>query len=247
MVKGCKHKRRLIFAVQLALFTVTAIMAAVNILLLQGEYAAAEQGYAGLRQHAPATGQPASGAEQESPAGQAPATEPEYYGKNLSEINPDYIGWLRIEGTKIDYPVVRGQYNSKYLDTTFTGEKNSSGKIFMDSVCTEDFKSGFAILHGHNRKDGSMFAGLNRYLEDGYLEGHSEITVLTAGGQSLNYRIFSVKKTDVYDKAYTLAGKAAAKYLTALDAPKGANVLALSTCTNGGSDNERLLVFAAAE
>lgn len=74
MVKGCKHKRRLIFAVLLALFTVTAIMAAVNILLLQGEYAAAEQGYAGLRQHTPATGQPASGAEQESPAGQAPAT-----------------------------------------------------------------------------------------------------------------------------------------------------------------------------
>jgi len=51
------------------------------------------------------------------------------------EINPDYVGWLKIDGTNIDFPIVRGNDNEKYLTTTFKGEENILGAVFMDYRC----------------------------------------------------------------------------------------------------------------
>lgn len=126
------------------------------------------------------------------------------------------------------------------------GEKNASGTIFMDSRCKDGF-GGCAILYGHNMKDGSMFAEMNRYREDGYLEEHPEISIITPSGDLLTYRIFDVKVTDVRDAAYKLPGKeqdAFAEYFAAQGIQGDASILVLSTCTKSNDDNERLLIFA---
>ena len=167
----------------------------------------------------------------------------------LLGINPDYTGWIRIEGTGIDYPVTLGQDNSRYMYRTFSGERSGSGCIFMDSRCAEGFEGPFAVLYGHNMRDGSMFMGLHRYRDSSFLEDHPVITVFTPEGKELSYRIFSVRITDVWDGAFSLFGKGQeeiARYFSGHGAPDGSgSFLVLSTCTASEDDDERLLVFAA--
>lgn len=121
---------------------------------------------------------------------------------SLTEVNPDYIGWLQIPGTAVDYPVVCGQDNTKYLDTTFEGAANPAGAIFMDCVATSGFDSSHTILYGHNIRDGSMFGGLHRYLEAAYMAQNPIIIVTTPDGSLLTYTILKAYMTDVEDRAY---------------------------------------------
>ena len=175
------------------------------------------------------------------------AAEPRETITDLAELNPDYIGWITIEGV-VDYPVVRGHDNSRYLYRTYTGQRNSSGTIFMDYRNTQGFFETVCILYGHNMRDGSMFAPLKKYIDPSFLAANSEITVTTSAGELLTYRIFAVKQTDVWDNIYDLGFTDATMATNALnDAPEGmGNFLLLSTCTNSAEKDDRLLVYAAA-
>ena len=165
---------------------------------------------------------------------------------DFSEINSDYIGWITIEGV-LDYPVVRGRDNIEYINTTFTGQTNSVGTIFMDSRLEVGFEEAVAILYGHNMGDGSMFAPLHKYSDAAFMAGHPYITITTPAGDTLVYRIFSAVYTDVWDAAYCLDfadGAAAAS--TFSGAPMGADrFLLLSTCTGSANRDARLLVYAS--
>jgi len=163
----------------------------------------------------------------------------------LAGLNADYTGWMTITGTSVDYPVVRGADNSTYLNTTFSGEKNPSGAIFMDYRCTKDFDAHVCIIYGHNMKDGTMFAPLIRYTETDFMINHPEITITTTKNESLTYRVFDARMTDISDTAYSInlnTGAGAAEYFTGLSDDE-ARVLILSTCPNGGDRDKRLLVF----
>lgn len=246
--KNNARVRRLIFAALLISFTALGVIAAVHLITAQSGYAQAQEEYTALRQYAPdRKPDPKPTPKQLEAPGQTHGPEPIL---DLSAVNPDYIGWIRIDGTMIDYPVVRGEDNKKYISTTFTGEQNASGAIFMDYRCVDGFGGAFAILYGHNMKDGSMFAALNRYLESGYLDEHPNITILRADGAALDYCIFAVRKTDITDSAYRLPdrGEKVVAYMKDLGAPEGAErFLVLSTCTSSRDDDERLLVFGVIE
>ena len=248
MVRKYKvHRGRLLSAVLFSLFAIIGIVAAFNIISIRAGYAEAENEYADLRVYAPIIS-----IAPESQAGQQslnPATETDT-NPDLSSINPDYIGWTRIDGTDIDYPIVQGQDNAEYLTTTFSGEKNKSGAIFMDYRCEDGFNGGFPIIYGHNMKDSSMFAALHRYLDSAFLTQHPEIIIVTPEGETLRYRILSAKVTNIDDKAYTLLKsdeKTIERYCLELGVQEDENVLALSTCTSNNSDRERLLLFAVME
>lgn len=82
----------------------------------------------------------------------------------LYEKNPDIAGWVQIEGTQINYPVVQGRDNDYYLTHNFNGKKERHGVPFMD------YRNGIktlnvnTVLHGHNMKsDNQMFAELKYY------------------------------------------------------------------------------------
>ncbi len=244
------HTGRLVFAALLLVFLTAGAIAAINLISAQGGYDKARDEYDALRRYAPeiiAAPESASGQE-EAPADalmkQADAEPP----VDLSGVNPDYIGWIRIDGTNIDYPVVQGADNDKYINVTFSGEKNASGSIFMDYRFTDRFDGAFTVIYGHRMNDGSMFSDLNKYLESGYLDAHPEITILTAEGETLSYTIFAARETDVSDPLFTLYSQDAEamnEYMASLGAADGANrYIALSTCTDG-SDEERLLVVGA--
>jgi sortase B len=176
--------------------------------------------------------------EEEEQAGTAPAPDPMASISALAEINPDFIGWIVLPGTTIDYPVVRGPDNALYLRTTFGGGTNPAGAIFMDYRCAEGFDAPVGLIYGHNMRDGSMFSQLTEYLDREFMENHRKIIVLTADGERLVYHIFEARRTDAWDDVYTFDFPAAG------DAGR---LLILSTCLNGANRDERLLVFAALE
>ena len=82
---------------------------------------------------------------------------------SLLAINSDCIGWIRIDGTDIDYPVVQAADNSFYLHHNFNQESAICGAIFMDYRNDIDLAREHLILYGHQMKDGSMFKELNGY------------------------------------------------------------------------------------
>lgn len=93
--------------------------------------------------------------------------------ERLRRINPDYLFWLFIPGTGVDYPVVRSRDNEEYLKISFTGKESAAGTLFLDVFSSGDN----LIIHGHNRKSGAMFGTLSRFLEDKYRESHREIWI----------------------------------------------------------------------
>jgi len=153
----------------------------------------------------------------------------------FSEMNPDFVGWIIIPNTMIDYPVVRGSNNSLYLNTMFSGAANPAGTIFMDSLCTKDFDSPACVIYGHNMRDGSMFAALTNYMDNGFMDDHPEIIVLTADGEKLVYRIFEAKYSDAWDSVYEIDLN---------DSKNAERIIVLSTCLNDADRYDRLLVYA---
>lgn len=96
--------------------------------------------------------------------------------KKLLEINPDTVGYLKIDGTIIDYPVVKGEDNDFYLTHDFYKNESRSGTVMMDyrNKVTKDGHSANMILYGHNMQVGTFFATLGEYwrtMYDQYPEG----------------------------------------------------------------------------
>ena len=90
----------------------------------------------------------------------------------LLEINPDTVGWVKIEGTNVDNPVVLRKDDTPtsnyYLTHNFNGDEAKAGTIFVDYRSTIGYKkqSDNLVLYGHNEKDNSMFGDLDRYKND---------------------------------------------------------------------------------
>ena len=100
----------------------------------------------------------------------------------LWETCPDVVGWIRIDGTVIDYPVVLGTDNQYYLSHLPNGAANSAGSIMMDVACEGDFSSMVTILHGHHMRSGAMFGDLDEYAKSEYFAEHPTMRLMTPDG-----------------------------------------------------------------
>jgi sortase B len=118
-----------------------------------------------------------------------------YEYEELYAMNPDLGGWLYIEGTKINYPVMhtpgRPDY---YLRRNFNGESSSWGCLYAREECDLEEPSDNVTIYGHHMKDGSMFAGLSSYTSREFWENHRYIHFDTIRSHHV-YEIFAVFKT----------------------------------------------------
>ena len=246
--KATKGERRLLTSIAtfFCASLVLGVVALVNIVSIQSEYSASVKEYDIIREnYAPIAALP----DEQTPLGAPEQPEAPNPHAGLLELNPEYVGWITVPGTAVDYPVVQAPDNDKYLHTGFSGEDSKSGTVFMDHRCDAEFFGPYTILYGHNMKNGSMFAALNEYINnEAFLEAHPLITIATAQNKLKTYRIFNVQRTDAYDPAYSLAfsdGAAVWEHFEALGvATRAPEVLSLSTCTNTRNDLERLLIHA---
>ena len=107
---------------------------------------------------------------------------------SIKNINEDYIFWINIPDTEIDYPVVQGDDNEYYLNNNFYKEESISGTIFLDSSNNINDKN--LILYGHNMRNGSMFNNINYFKnEESFKDG---IIKLIMDNKEYVYEIFSV-------------------------------------------------------
>jgi len=162
----------------------------------------------------------------------------------LAEINPDFVGWIFIPGTTINYPVVRGEDNLRYVNAMFSGAPNPAGAIFMDYRCAKGFNAPVSLIYGHNMRNGSMFSPLNKYTDKKFLDNHPEIIIFTADGEKLVYSVIDARRTNAMNSVYSLDFKdveAAVNYAASAGVRR---LLVLSTCIGPEDSVERLLVFA---
>lgn len=95
---------------------------------------------------------------------------------------PDVVGWIRLEGEWLDYPVVQGEDNEYYLNHLPNGYMNEAGSIMLDAANDEFFRDELSILHGHHMNHGSMFGNLDKYRDAEYFREHSEMIIYTPTG-----------------------------------------------------------------
>ncbi len=110
-------------------------------------------------------------------------TEPPYVSpinfEELAEINPDVVGWIKIPGTNVNYPIVQAADNDMYLHKSFEGEETAAGSIFLDFESQSDMRGYNSILYGHNMRNGSMFKDIVRYKEEEYFKEHQYFEIYT--------------------------------------------------------------------
>ena len=122
--------------------------------------------------------------------------------ETLKSKNKDIVGWLKVYGTEIEFPVVQYTDNDFYLTHSLDKSKNSAGWIFMDYRNKRDGTDKNTIIYGHNRRDGSMFASLKNVLKEEWYENvQNRLVTFITENETSTYEVFSVyqvKDEDYY-------------------------------------------------
>ena len=122
-------------------------------------------------------------------------------GKSFEEliaINPEVFGWLTVYGTNIDYPLVQGVENMKYVNTNAEGQYSLSGAIFLDSYCSGDFSDFSSIIYGHHMERSAMFGDIGNFYEKSYFDAR-QYGVLYYEGEEHGLEFFAFVHADAYD------------------------------------------------
>ena len=169
----------------------------------------------------------------------------------LKEINPDTIGWIKVNNTKIDYPVAQAKDNKYYLSHDFKKQKNSLGWVYMDYRNNPNDLNKNTILYGHNVKGGIMFGTLSQTLNPSYYnkEANNYITFNTVN-YNMKWKIFSVYRipeTTDYLQYDFLSKDDYLKFIDMIrsrskihfdaDVNENSKILTLSTCSTNQTRN----------
>jgi sortase B len=166
------------------------------------------------------------------------------------KITDKQAGWIALDGTNIDYPLMQGEDNFEFLNIDPYGDFSLSGSIFLDAGNAKDFSDEYSLVYGHHMEYGKMFGSLEEYLSKDYYEAHKTGT-LTSESQVFDYRLFAVTKGDGMDPVlFNVKKTSKSKVLAYLqdnaliyEEPEAdLPLLALSTCYGEGM-NDRLLVI----
>ncbi len=177
----------------------------------------------------------------------------------LSGINNETVGWLTVNNTKVNYPVVQHTDNDFYLKKDFNKNKNSYGWIFMDYRNNIYNLSNNTIIWGHNSRTGLMFGTL-RYVtnESWYKNPDNQIITFNTKVKNMKWKIFSIYKIQVTnDYLYANFGnldefqtfldmiRGRSMYDFGVNVTKEDHILTLSTCgTSTTNSTTRLVVHA---
>lgn len=169
--------------------------------------------------------------------------------KTLKEQNSDTVCYLKVNGTKIDYVVVKGEDNNYYLNHNFNKEYNSAGWIFMDyhNNLVDDRN---IVIYGHNMRDGSMFGSLDSTLKKEWQEDkNNQKIMLVKEDGTYYYQVFStytIEPEEYYIKTdfsfndnfyfFIKELKSRSNYDYNVEVNENDKILTLSSCTNSGKN-----------
>lgn len=112
---------------------------------------------------------------------------------------PDIVGWLKI-GDIIDYPIVMNKEDSDYyLYRNFKKEESKYGSIYLNNECDLNLKSSISLVYGHHMNNGSMFGGLEKYLDKNFFEKNRLIELDTLYEEN-QYEVVGVFLSKIYNQ-----------------------------------------------
>ena len=181
--------------------------------------------------------------------------------KTLYNKNKSLIGWLKIDDTNIDYPVMQTANNEYYLDHNYNQEYDKNGSLFLDKDCDVVHRNTNLIVYGHHMKSGKMFGNLNQYGNEKYCKAH-EIIQFDTIYEKGTYQVMYVFRTRVYNedevvfKYYQFLDAVSEKEFnsnmqemaelslvdTGVTASYGDELLTLSTCDSSETDGRFVVV-----
>ena len=197
----------------------------------------------------------------DKPASYEPAPELTAYDKYAAvyEQNSDFIGWISIEDTKINYPVMQTPGNKDfYLKHAFDKSYSEYGVPYMQENCKLCLSDN-CVIYGHHMQDGSMFADLCKYESEDFYKEHKTIHFDTLAGFG-EYEIVCVFKTAAYSadgfkyyhfvdaadaaefNSFLSACQSLALYDTGVSAEYGDKLITLSTCEYSRSNGRMVIV-----
>ena len=162
----------------------------------------------------------------------------------LLSINPDTVGFIKIDNTNISYPIVDSNDNIFYLNHSFDKKYNQAGSIFLDYRNDLDKLSKNNIIYGHGRLDNTMFGSLKDILTEEWLENKDNYYIkVTTPSHKMIFKIFSaytILKESYYIKTYFSNTKYFKEFLETImkrsvynfgtDVNTTDKILTLSTC-----------------
>jgi len=175
---------------------------------------------------------------------------------DVKNINSDIVGWIKMNDTMIDYPILHCTNNQAYLNLDYKKEYNYAGSIFLDYRNEKNFFDDYNIIYGHNLSVGGMFSDIAKYNDKDFFDKHLEGTLTTLDKEYkievITYSIINVNDNLPYNLLFKKNGstlellnyfKEKAKYINDIDYSLNDKLLLLSTCDNDSMD-QRLVLLA---
>ena len=128
--------------------------------------------------------------------------------QELLSINPDTRGWITIDGTHIDYPMVQGRDDMEYVNKDVTCEFSLSGSIFLSAYNKADFSDSYMLTYGHHMDGGGMYGDVMEYIDKEYFDKHLTGHLFMPDGRARKMEVFAAIECDAYDRMiYQVEGK----------------------------------------
>lgn len=179
--------------------------------------------------------------------------------RELRKINSDVFGWITIFDTHIDYPLLQGYDNSKYVNTDAEGKFSLSGSIFLDYRNQKDFSDFNNVIYGHHMDKNAMFGEIEKYADEKFFKSHLKGEIYFSD-QWHRLELFAFMHVDAYDRMMyniSIKGKkeeeflryvkAHSKQYINVDKKKIDHIVVLSTCTTDSTNGRHILVGKIAE
>lgn len=175
--------------------------------------------------------------------------------KELQKINPDVIGWLRVNETHINYPLVQAENDDKYMNTDAEGKYSLSGAIFLHCENKPDFTDFNNIIYGHHMEKNMLFGDIGLFAEKKFFDEHKYGNLYFNGkdhgiefyalvqADAYNERIFNVcPDTSEAKRAYLREIRANALYKRDIKITESDHLVLLTTCTSDMTNGRNILV-----
>lgn len=173
---------------------------------------------------------------------------------DLKRTNPDVVGWVKVNGTNINYPFVQANDNKYYLTHSFNKSYNAAGWVFLD-YRNNNTNNKNTIIYAHGRTDKTMFGTLRKVLNNGWLNNTDNFVIkISTETENSLWQIFSVYHIPTTSDYLQTDFDDDTEYQNFLDMIKNRsshnfntnvtstdNILTLSTCYN---NNEKMVVHA---
>lgn len=172
----------------------------------------------------------------------------------LKKLNPEVFGWLTVYGTKIDYPLVQGENNEKYVNTDAKGKYSMAGSLFLDYRNKQDFTDFNQIVYGHHMEEEAMFGDLEKFLARDFFMTH-QYGNLFANGKNYGLEFFALLRIDAYDtvlyqpavreekrqRSYLDKIFSLAEHQRQIGVTEEDSIILLSTCTSDVTNGREVL------